>query len=68
MGGGNRTRPMSWFMCNVKASTQFHTTHSFPAPSRFRCTMWKSLPLQLASMGMHPTILQDIMENVLDFA
>ena len=32
MGGGNRTRPMSWFMCNVKASTQFHTTHSFPAP------------------------------------
>ena len=30
--GGNRTRPMSLFMCNVNASTQFHTTHSFPAP------------------------------------
>ena len=26
----NRTHPLSWLRCNVKISTQFHTTHMFP--------------------------------------
>ena len=29
--GTTRTQPLSWFRCNVKASTQFYTT-PFPAP------------------------------------
>ena len=30
--GNNKSRPLSWFRCNVKASTQFHTTLLFPVP------------------------------------
>ena len=30
--GHNRSCPLSWFMCNVTASMQFHTTHLFLGP------------------------------------
>ena len=30
--GNNRYRPLSWFRCNVKTSTQFHTTHLLQVP------------------------------------
>ena len=28
----NRSRPLSWLRCNVKAYTNFHITHLFPVP------------------------------------
>ena len=30
--GDNRSLPLSWFKCNVEASTKAHTTNLFPVP------------------------------------
>ena len=44
--GVNRSGSLSWFKCNVKVSTQFHTTHLFPVPVSVSVLAGMSTPLE----------------------